>query len=297
MNQANSVLSLGDVQIDPQEPYARFFSFQRGAALQKYLVYFKKPQRIWGGKGPQGHGFGGLHMKLGARDYSRAPALFNIPMLPLLPPSVGEADAALGTTASQNLAAVGSGHALTETMDLGAMTLLGLIGTNHAETPPVQIGRAQALGAVPPSTTSRRDAVGKINALNGAHEIIPKSATSVKKNSDIFSWDLPITTYCGKFGPGSQHRLGFRRVRKFCGKFFGYNINKIALFTFSCYNTEVLNTMPMHSLPRCATTGALTLCVKCLGHGLGNGFLRTCAKGGTALSLCHEVRRYTAPGH
>ena len=49
------------------------------------------------------------------------------PMLPLLPPSVGE-----------------SGHALTETMDLGAMTLLGLIGTNHAETPPVQIGKAQS---------------------------------------------------------------------------------------------------------------------------------------------------------
>ena len=65
-------------------------------------------------------------------------------MLPLLPPSVGETDAALGTTASQNLAAVGSGHVLTETMDLGAMTLLGLIGTNHAETPPVQIGKAQS---------------------------------------------------------------------------------------------------------------------------------------------------------
>ena len=54
MNQANSVLSLGDVQIDPQEPYVRFFPFQRGAALQKYLVYFKKPQRIWGGKGRKG---------------------------------------------------------------------------------------------------------------------------------------------------------------------------------------------------------------------------------------------------
>ena len=88
-------------------------------------------------------------MKLGARDCSRAPALFNIPMLPLLPPSVGEADAALGTTASQNLAAVGSGHALTETMDLGAMTLLGLIGTNHAETPPVQIWGCAALHNIP----------------------------------------------------------------------------------------------------------------------------------------------------
>ena len=125
----------------------RDFFRPKEARLCRNTWYISKSRKEFGAekgrKGPQGHGFGGLHMKLGARDYSRAPALFNIPMLPLLPPSVGEADAALGTTASQNLAAVGSGHALTETMDLGAMTLLGLIGTNHAETPPVQIGKAQ----------------------------------------------------------------------------------------------------------------------------------------------------------
>ena len=51
MNQANSVLSLGDVQIHPQEPYARFFSFQRGAALQKYLVYFKSRNEFGAEKG------------------------------------------------------------------------------------------------------------------------------------------------------------------------------------------------------------------------------------------------------
>ena len=75
--------------------------------------------------------------EIGAREYSRAPILFNIPMLP---PSVSQAGAALSKTTSQNLAAVGSGHALTETMLLGALTLLGLIGTNHAGTPPVQFG-------------------------------------------------------------------------------------------------------------------------------------------------------------
>ena len=65
--------------------------------------------------------------------------------------SVGEADAALGTTAGQNLAAIAGSHALAETMDLGTMALLGLIGTNHAGTPPVLND-----GYDPPSTTARQ---------------------------------------------------------------------------------------------------------------------------------------------
>lgn len=116
--------------------------------MQKYFVYFKKSQRIWGGKEPQGAEgawMGRSPYECRGEGLLPRPCFIHIyPMLPLLPPSVGETDAALGTTASQNLAAVGSGHALTETMDLGAMTLLGLIGTNHAETPPVQIGKAQS---------------------------------------------------------------------------------------------------------------------------------------------------------
>ena len=39
--------------------------------------------------------------------------------------------AALCTATSQNLAAVGSSHSLTETVDLGTMTTAGLIGTLH----------------------------------------------------------------------------------------------------------------------------------------------------------------------
>ena len=115
--------------------------------MQKYLVYFKKPQRIWGGKGPQGAAGAWMERspyEARGEGFTPAPQPYSyIPMLPLLPPSVGETSAALGAAASQNLATVGSGHALAETMDLGAMTLLGLIGTNHAETPPVQIGKAQ----------------------------------------------------------------------------------------------------------------------------------------------------------
>ena len=43
----------------------------------------------------------------------------------------GQLYSALGTAAGQNLAAVLSGHSLTEAMDLGSVALLGLIGTQH----------------------------------------------------------------------------------------------------------------------------------------------------------------------
>jgi hypothetical protein len=45
--------------------------------------------------------------------------------------SGGQNLAALGTTTSQNLTAVGGSHSLAETMDLGTMALGGLIGTLH----------------------------------------------------------------------------------------------------------------------------------------------------------------------
>lgn len=186
----------------PKRHLREIFRHQRGAALQKYFVYFKKSQRIWGGKGPQGAAgawMGRSPYECRGEGFLPRPCFIHIyPMLPLLPPSVGETDAALGTTASQNLAAVGSGHALTETMDLGAMTLLGLIGTNHAETPPVQIGKAQSPygGLCRPPQHPVWDAVGKINALNSAHEIIPKSTPSVKKNSNLFSQELGNTRCC-----------------------------------------------------------------------------------------------------
>ena len=51
--------------------------------------------------------------------------------------SGGQNLAALGTTAGQNLTAVGGSHSLAEAMHLGAVTLGGLVGTLHVFTPPV----------------------------------------------------------------------------------------------------------------------------------------------------------------
>ena len=118
--------------------------------------------------------------------------------IPFADPSVGQTGAALRAAASQNLAAVGSAHPLAEPVLLGALALLGLIGTNHAETPPVQIGKAQSPygGLCRPPQHPVWDAVGKINALNSAHEIIPKSPPSVKKNSNVFSQELGNTRCC-----------------------------------------------------------------------------------------------------
>ena len=44
--------------------------------------------------------------------------------------------AALCTATSQNLAAVGSSHSLTETVNLGSVATAGLVGTLHWCTPP-----------------------------------------------------------------------------------------------------------------------------------------------------------------
>ena len=81
---------------------------------------------------------------------------------------MSQASAALCTAASQNLAAVLGGHALTETMLLGALTLLGLIGTNHAGTPPVQFGGTESSA----STTPETGAVDKFGANKRAYGII-----------------------------------------------------------------------------------------------------------------------------
>ena len=70
----------------------------------------------------------------GARGISSpAPVRHDILLSPALKLQA-DADTALRAAASQDLAAVGGSHTLTETVHLGAMTLLGLIGTNHADT-------------------------------------------------------------------------------------------------------------------------------------------------------------------
>ena len=66
----------------------------------------------------------------GRREYSPALVKHSFDYATL----VSQASTALGTTTGQDLAAVGGSHTLTEAVDLGAMTLLGLIGTNHVDT-------------------------------------------------------------------------------------------------------------------------------------------------------------------
>ena len=57
--------------------------------------------------------------------------------------SGAQLSAALGTTTSENLTAIGGMHSLAEAVDLGAMELLGLIGTfrHSGYTSKSQIGR------------------------------------------------------------------------------------------------------------------------------------------------------------
>ena len=50
---------------------------------------------------------------------------------------MGQASAALSTTAGQDLTAIGGTHSLAEAVLLGTLTLLGLIGTEHSMTPPL----------------------------------------------------------------------------------------------------------------------------------------------------------------
>ena len=68
--------------------------------------------------------------------------------------SEGQAGAALGAAAGQDLTAIGGPHPLAEAVLLGALALLGLIGTEHLHTPPVFIS---APGLRPRATRRRAD--------------------------------------------------------------------------------------------------------------------------------------------
>lgn len=70
---------------------------------------------------------------------TRVPRPLYVRSMRLTLASVGQPGTASGAATSQNLAPVGSGHALAEPVLLGTLTLLGLIGTNHSDTPPVSI--------------------------------------------------------------------------------------------------------------------------------------------------------------
>jgi hypothetical protein len=75
----------------------------------------------------------------GRRDFSPALVKHSFDYATL----VSQASAALGTTTGQNLAAVGSSHSLTETVNLGTVAAAGLVGTLHSDTPPMMKFYAQ----------------------------------------------------------------------------------------------------------------------------------------------------------
>ena len=62
--------------------------------------------------------------------------VFQIVISPGICTSGGQNLAALSAAAGQNLTAVGGSHSLTETVNLGTVTLAGLVGTLHYITPP-----------------------------------------------------------------------------------------------------------------------------------------------------------------
>ena len=123
----------------------RSFGVRRGilvqtksCALQEYFVYFKKRKRTAVPKGPTTadellQGMSPIKREQGESPSPCVNSHFarSDSFQPIGLRSGRQNLAALCTTAGQNLAAVGSGHSLTETVDLGTMTTAGLIGTLH----------------------------------------------------------------------------------------------------------------------------------------------------------------------
>ena len=72
--------------------------------------------------------------------------------------------AALCTATGENLAAVGSSHSLTESVDLGTVTVAGLVGTLHSDTPP-QKSICSTVGQTDRSGTNSRTIIGHAKVL------------------------------------------------------------------------------------------------------------------------------------
>ena len=104
--------------------------------------------------------------------------------------SMGQASAALGTTAGEHLAAILRGHSLAEAVLLGALTLLGLIGTEHCMTPPsfVRSGGRKSLcrtystagGKHSPTAAVDIHQALKISAFVIIHELFPPVNKNLK---------------------------------------------------------------------------------------------------------------------
>ena len=112
---------------------------------------------------------------------------------------VGQDFAALRTAASQNLTAVGSGHSLTEAMDLLTLTLLGLIGTEHSDTSSLKWTGIFHPALLDTASFDARAVDIICRQQNGASDIIHKRVYSVKKNFMFLSHYFCIFVVLGIF--------------------------------------------------------------------------------------------------
>ena len=96
---------------------------------------------------------------------------------------MSQTDAASGAAASQHLAAIASGHALTEAVLLGTLTLLGLIGTKHGGHLLIQV----KTGFPGPTTAELAAAVNMVLNPAGRNNPLPgNSATYYRtRNSNM----------------------------------------------------------------------------------------------------------------
>ena len=115
---------------------ARDFDASEGLKLQEYFVYFKISNCTIVAKDPAYAGKAFPTHAQRKRERGDSSPRTQSPVSPFCCPyaarnSGGQNLAALSAAAGENLAAVSSGHSLAEAMNLGAMTLGGLIGTLH----------------------------------------------------------------------------------------------------------------------------------------------------------------------
>ena len=121
---------------------AKDFVTSEGSKLQEYFVYFKISICTIGAKDPAQAGktvqkCAKIKRERGDTRPAHSPVWPILGVLSYIDGSGGQNLAALCTAAGENLAAVSGSHSLAEAMNLGAMTLGGLVGTLHIFTPPV----------------------------------------------------------------------------------------------------------------------------------------------------------------
>jgi hypothetical protein len=147
----------------------------------------------------------------------------------LLPEKSGRQNlAALGTTTGQNLAAVGSSHSLTETVNLGTVAAAGLVGTLHSDTPPMMKFYAQY-------RTYRHS-----NPFLGTNTVVPmyynRKATVGQPSFFLFfqgscpKIPSPKITVCAALRPGARWGRILHKEAQSCSDVDRFGIKKALIF-------------------------------------------------------------------